>query len=98
VETRDHNFFQFYSKKAIFPENLARLLKSPGFSPKVAEIPNLGTNFPEVGTLAELRHWMVNVAFICLGHLSRDKFETTKKNTRTSRHARGSKMLGSPYT
>jgi len=36
-----------------FTYKIPRYLKFPDFFPKIAEIPNLGTNSPEVGTLPQ---------------------------------------------
>jgi len=40
-----------------FPCKFPRYLNSPNFSPNVAEIPNLGTNSPKVGSLLPSWHW-----------------------------------------
>ena len=57
---RDHtDFSQFYHTKCNFPKKSLDTSIPQFFSPNVAEIPNLGTNSPKVGSLCysyETRH------------------------------------------
>jgi len=50
METRDH-IFSTLSQKMQFTPKIPKFLKSPDFSPKPVQIPNLGTNSSKVGTL-----------------------------------------------
>jgi len=50
METHDHTVPCFIPQSVISLK-IPRYLKSSNFSPNVAEIPNLGTNSPKVGSL-----------------------------------------------
>jgi len=81
METRDHTF-SIVSQKMQFPTKIPRFVNSPGFSPKVVEIPNLGTNSPKVGTLvyaAEKPTWDTKI-FLRVNHTTQFK-RLSRNNT-----------------